>query len=64
MSDGEIEVTLLQAGSDEEIIAKVKNCNDEYFVYKLEATAACPEAYCFGENVCLNLFVRIFSDIQ
>ena len=51
VADGEVEVTLLQAGSDEEIIAKVKNCYDEYYVYKLQPTSACPEAYCFGENI-------------
>ena len=49
-TDGEIDVTLLQAGSEDEIIIKVKNCNDEFYVYELQPTSSCPEAYCFGEN--------------
>lgn len=47
-SDGEVEMTLQQALTNRTMSTTVKNCNDEYFVYKLQPTSTCPEAYCFG----------------
>ena len=54
VGEDEVDVTLVQAVTGQNMTAKVKNCNDEYFVYHLEPTGACPEAYCFGIFVLLH----------
>ena len=53
-SDGEVEMTLQQALTNRTMSATVKNCNGEYFVYKLQPTSTCPEAYCFGKDFIFN----------
>lgn len=45
---GEVKMTLSQALTNRTLTTTVKNCNDEYFIYNLQPTGSCPEAYCFG----------------
>ena len=64
---GEVDATLVQAMTDQTMTAKVKNCNDEYYVYQLEPTSACPEAYCFGKYImqtCPCNILQYFTDVK